>query len=481
MKARIARLKCPVKLLGSRGRLSPADLVRACARAPFYNEGMLFASLMLTFCVRPEPIEGELAYLKKVAHEVVDSAMVLPGAGISNGGKNTTGHTVRVPGGTQDYYPAFWIRDAAMMLGADLVPADELEGWIRVVAATQPGPDGIDFPHGLRIPPYSVPDHITLKGEACWFPGAYADQGVGNYGFLPPADDAFYFVQMAWDYVRLTGKTDFLKSNVRTGWGEQPLADVCGRAFESVEADPKTGLVLCSDIPRKGRVDWGFCDSISKSGVCLMPSLLRWQASNRLSQLFSKLGNPSRTRQYRAEASLTAANLVKSFYRELPDRQGMLVSATELGRKDDLWASAFAIWLGVLPRRIESAVARHLLAVIRAGGTVIDGQVRHLPPSGEFGGYWEKASSGHDTYQNGGFWATPTGWLIVALGKVDRQAATKLLSEYVSYIRANRSKGAPFEWINPNTKTAANGNYASSAGLVYSALSEAGFYRQRVE
>jgi len=417
--------------------------------------------------------EDDLAYLKSVAHAVVDSAVVAPQGQIPNGGKNLTNCTLRVPGGTQTYYPAFWVRDASMMLGADLVPADELLGWIKVIAATQPGPDGLTFPHGLRVPPYSIPDHITLAGEACWYPGAYANQGVGDYGYLPPADDAFYFIQMVWERARLTKSRAVLDVPVKTGWGEHRIGEVCERAFASVDAD-EAGMVVCSDVRGKGRVDWGFCDSITKTGSCLMPSLLRWQAATRLGRLFA--GNSSKSNEYRGCASWIAKGIVPAFYRPLGKGEGMLISATGLGKKDDVWASAFAVSLHVLPRDIELAISRHLLRLVREGGAVVDGQVRHMPLSGEFGGYWEKASSGHDTYQNGGFWATPTGWLIVALRKVDRRASDKLLAEYVSYIRANREKGAPFEWINPATHTTANGNYGSSAGLVYCALAEARFY-----
>jgi hypothetical protein len=438
---------------------------------------MLIAPLFLAVCGWLPELDADLAYLRQLAHEVVDSAKVDRGAEIAGAGRNITGHALRVPGGTQNYYPAFWIRDAAMMLGADLVPKDEVDGWIQVVAKTQPGPEGLNFPHGLHVPAYSVPDHITLAGEACWYPGAYADQGVGHYGFLPPADDAFYFIQMVWDSVRLAGNADAMKSKIITGWGEQPLWVVCSKAFGSVEADPKTGLVLCSERAGEGRVDWGFCDSTTKTGSCLMPSLLRWQAAVRLSKLLSQAGMAKPARDLRTQSVLISKNLTSAFYRPLPNGEGFLVSATGLGRRDDLWASAFAVWLGVLSPKIEKAVARHLASVVREGGSVIGGQVRHMPPTGEFGGYWERASSGHDTYQNGGFWATPTGWLTVAVAKVDRPAAAKLLGEYVSYVREHRSEGAPYEWINPNIGKVANGNYASSAGLVYIALRESGFYR----
>lgn len=398
------------------------------------------------------------------------ASVVAPGSEIPNAGKNTTGFTLRVPGGTQTYYPAFWMRDAAMMLGADLVPADEVAGWIKVIAAIQPGPAGADFPHGLHIPPYSIPDHITLQGIACWFPGAYADQGVGDFGFLPPADDAFYFVQMVHEQYRMSRKTDLFKSEIKTAWGEAPLSEVAAKAFDSVAVDPGTGLVLCDATQGKGRVDWGFCDSITKTGSCLMPSLLRWQAARRLGELFGAIGKWDTAKHFREQADLIRRSIPATFYRSLSDSEGLLFSATGLGHKDDVWASAFAVWLGVLPPKIEKAISRHLATLYRAGGTVVDGQIRSIPPTGEFGGYWESAKSGPDTYQNGGYWATPTGWFVAALRKTDRKAGDEVLAEFVKHLRDMRAKGAPYEWINPKTNTYANQNYGSSAGLVYVAL-----------
>ena len=414
----------------------------------------------------------DLAYLHRVAHEVVDASRVAPGTSISNGGKNTTGHVLRVPGGTRSFYPAFWIRDAAMMLGADLVPTAEVWGWIRAVAATQPGPAGLEFAHGLTVPPYSIPDHITLQGAACWYPGAYTNQGDGAYGFLPPADDAFYFIQMVYECCRRPKSGVGFDDQIATGWGDHALSEVCDRAFESVAVDPKTGLVVCDDAPGRTRVDWGFCDSVRKSGSCLMPSLLRWQAACRLEALNAAATHPTKAAQYRRVAETIAKSVPAVFYVAQTGGDGLLLSATGLGAQDDVWASAFAVWLGVLPEKTQASVARHLLKLYRDGWTVRQGQVRSLPKSGPLGGYWRQTSSARDTYQNGGYWATPTGWLVAALSKVDQKAATALLHEYAAFVRANRASGAPFEWVNPDTHTQSNANYASSAGLVYAAIAK---------
>jgi hypothetical protein len=213
-------------------------------------------------------ITSQLAELHQRAAEVLESAKVRPGDRIPRW-TNTTGHTLCLPGGNRGY-PAFWVRDAAMMVGADLVPAEEVEGWVRLIASVQPGPEGIHLKHGLFVPPYSIPDHVTLNGAACWYPGAYdgEDQGNGTFGFLLPADDAFYFIQMVREHFWLTNRPTLFQSEVKTPWGAAPLSEVCVRAFESVVVNQE-GLVVGDGAEGKTRVDWGFCDTVRKTGQCL--------------------------------------------------------------------------------------------------------------------------------------------------------------------------------------------------------------------
>ncbi len=429
---------------------------------------MLLFTLAATILTPCPAVSADIAYLRQVAVEVLDSAKVPAGGQIKGGPKNETGNDLRVPGGTQNYYPAFWIRDAAMMLGDTFVPTREIEGWIQVTAATQPGPHGVRFPHGLIVPPDSIPDHVTLRGEACWYPGAYADQGDGHYGIVPPADDAFYFIQMVNAQVVSAKNITFATSLIKTAHRACKVYDCAKRAFDSVEVDQSTDLVQCDAV--KTRVDWGFCDSTRKTGLCLMPSLLRWQAARRLSSLARMIEKPDQA-TYDSVDRKMRASIEKTFLHSVLPDEALLWSATGIGKQDDIWAEAFAVWLHILPKDAERKVATHLLRLYVAGKITSEGQVRHLPQ----GEYWEQASSGHESYQNGGYWATATGWLAVALATVDRRAGQRLIHEYVDHLKARRADGAPYEWINPSTKQFVNAKYASSAGLVYISLTQAGW------
>lgn len=414
----------------------------------------------------PDASPRELrARLHRIAAEVVESAKVAPGEKIP-GWTNTTGVTLRLPGGNRGY-PAFWVRDAAMMLGADFIKADEVEGWIRLIAGVQNGPQTLTLKHGLSIPPYSIPDHITLNGAACWYPGAMDgdDQGNGSFGFLPPADDAFYVVQMAAEHRRLTRKADLFTHVFHTRFGDVPLWEICEKAFDSVDADA-TGLVVCSSEAGKTRVDWGFCDTVRKTGACLMPSLLRWRAARDLEALFRASGKPDKAERYATIARRIRPALIKAFSVAGADRPSLLISATGIGKQEDVWASAYAVWLGVLPARVQLGVCTRLRELASDGGTVLDGQVRCLPK----GQFWEQCLAGQGTYQNGAYWGTPTGWFIAAVARADRDAARKMLSEFLTHLQTNKAKGAPWECFNPALNHYQNPLYCATVALPFVAL-----------
>ena len=69
-------------------------------------------------------------FLAGQARSIVSSARLSPGQ--ANGQwRNLTPYTVHVPGGNMGY-PAFWVRDAVMMLDSGLIAVRELEDWIRL-------------------------------------------------------------------------------------------------------------------------------------------------------------------------------------------------------------------------------------------------------------------------------------------------------------------------------------------------------------
>ena len=110
------------------------------------------------------------------------------------------------------------------------------------------------------------------------------------------------------------------------------------------------------------------------------------------------------------------------------------------------------MYLDVATPRQARTIANYFKDHYRA--IVQDGQIRHLPG----GVYWETACA-RDSYQNGGYWATPTGWFVYTLDLVDPRLADRTV---IDMVRDFRKRGVT-EWV-LGPRTAVN-NYVASATL----------------
>jgi len=63
-------------------------------------------------------------------------------------------------------------------------------------------------------------------------------------------------------------------------------------------------------------VDWGYNDSVVKTGKLLFPSLLRLESALKLSELFEKFGDMDRTMKYKKQAATIRKAIVSTFYEE---------------------------------------------------------------------------------------------------------------------------------------------------------------------
>ena len=356
---------------------------------------------------------------------------------------------VFVPAG-DGKYPSFWVRDCAMCATSGLMASRDLRRYVEYVALCgQNGADERRLSHGLSVPPYAVADHINLNGRAVFFPGTYADgddQGAGDYGLLPPLDDNYWFILMAAQYVRQSGERAILDA-VYCG---MTLAERLKRAWEAYCVD-EDGLCACRG--ERWAVDWGFCDSIRKSGRLLMPSLLRRQAALALFEL----GLPG---DWQAHANAISRGIAT---RLADPETGWLWSADGLCRQHDVWATAGAAAWGALRgdtlRRARAALADGL----RTGAVAVDGYVRQLPLT-DSPNCWESRGPGEE-YQNGGYWSTPVGWYAEALWESEPELACGLIDAFIAHTRRFAAQGAPFEWIDATTTRFSGRLYGTSAAL----------------
>jgi hypothetical protein len=419
----------------------------------------------------PLPIDpASLAFLKELAAATVESARVRPGQ--SRGGSNTTGITVITPGGN---YPALWTRDFAMSLDCGLIRPAEILAHLRLIAKCQNGEKERRLQSGGIVPPFAIVDHVNLAGGAVFYPGTYSsgeDQGAPPWGPLPPLDDHFYFIHIAYALWRDTGDAKFLAETI----AGRTLLDRLDGAFHSPASDPKTGAAVTTK-ERRG-VGFGFQDSVFLLGAMSFTTLLRYRAARQLADLCKAGGKPEAAGEYTRTAETIAAHFVAVFA-DPQKRDGWLLAATEVGKQPDVWATLFALHLGILPAGAAKKARDTIAAAVRAPGNTIEyeGAVRHVPSDRYFrpNQCWESAVSAVNTYQSGAFWHTPTGWLIEALQPVDPPLARAVCDRFLRHLRdrdfrKGGGRGAPWECFGIDMAGASNPVYMTSVTLPLAAL-----------
>lgn len=369
-------------------------------------------------------------------------------------------------------YTGFWVRDAAMGAQAALFPPEMIREWIVLICLSGVNKSGtIRLDNGLSVPPWCVADHFNFEGGAVYFPGTYssaADQGNGDFGFFPPFDDQYYFIDMLWSlYTQDENAADFLAAPISGGLSPLQIAE---NVFYAHSLDTDSGL--CQSAQERYTVDWGFCDSIKKTGYLLFPSLLRFDSGRKLSKMLSGTDG-GLAAKIAADSEKLRAAINKTFVRE----DGWLASATGMSNQPDVWGTAFAVWCGACDDAV--AASKTLVSAYREGKISADGYVRHIPTGFDHSGEscWEGCRYGIDNYQNGGYWATPTGWVAYAMQLTDRSAGAQILEQFAAHTEKFWDIGAPYEWKHQkagsdgriaDTKTAGH-KYMTSAANPYTA------------
>ncbi|NLG24582.1 MAG: hypothetical protein GX558_04455 [Clostridiales bacterium] len=366
-------------------------------------------------------------------------------------------YRVRVPSGDMKY-GSFWVRDAAMMAESGLIDNGEIWDWVELICLHgQNGPAERPLAAGLRVPAWAVADHINLDGGAVFYPGTMQsgdDQGDGRYGALPPHDDGYYFIDMLH---RCAATAERLTTPIG---GASPYERAV-KALNSLPTDDATGLCRSDEAARA--VDWGFCDTVVKTGLLLFPSLLRLRAARQMAELALLCGDEAG----RARCQALAERLMRSVEPTFAAPDGWLWSATGRCRQPDVWGTAFAVWVGALEGRALDGALQRLARAYAEGAVASAGYIRHLPLDRDHSdtAAWEGMDYPINSYQNGGYWATPTGWYAYALSLVDRQLAEQLLTELAEHTAAHAPGGAPWEWKDAANRAFSGRFYGASAAL----------------
>jgi len=408
--------------------------------------------------------EADLVYLEDLTQAVIDSSRVpageqLPPA-IRDFGPNNTGISLIRPGG-RDCYPAFWIRDYAMSLETGMIPSEEQLQILLFTAARQTDQSWITG-GGSLVPLGAIPDHIRFSdGLPVYYPGTYSYTSQGSPMWrIPPYCDQFYFIHMVWNYVTSGSDPSVLAQVINN----RTLTDRLLLAYGMVPENPQTGMVTIS--PDFQTCDFGFRDVIGMTGDVCFGSLLKYQSATELTELLEMIGEGEKAGYYRQAAEKIRKGIMPVFGLQ----SGMLKATTGVSSQPDVWATAYAVYLGILDERPASEASAVLCRGYREGALAMEGQIRHVMTTDNFSEttMWEKSPVAINTYQNGAYWATPTGWVCYAMAKTDPALARQLAGEFIQTLRNTDFRlglpdaAGPYECMFPPTGAKQNAVYMTS-------------------
>ena len=429
---------------------------------------ILFFAILLMPCTlvqgQQKSILGtnDLVFLEQMVKDVMEASRIYPGQKISKdfGPNQTEGVLIR-PGGRTSY-PAFWIRDYAMSIETGYVSEKEQKHMLELTASTQ-SDSLIRTKWGTSIPKGSIADHIRIDdGKPIYFPGTYSfeNQGEKKWGMQPPFCDQFFFIQMAYFYVKSFSKTPTLSKEING----VKLINRLEQAYQMPPSHPRSHLVQVDETNRG--VDFGFRDAIYITGKLCYASLLKYQAAKQMAYLYGKMRNKSMSLRYQQEANLLKLSIIRTFI----DTRGMLRASTGMSGQADVWATSLAINLGVLTGKSRLKAAQYLRDAYVEGELSQKGNIRHVVQSDDFSATsaWEKSVVPINTYQNGAYWGTPVGWVCQAIAYVDLPSAQKLAKEFIQELREGDFRkgdtfGSPWECF--NDKLTQNPVYLTSVAV----------------
>ena len=284
-----------------------------------------------------------------------------------------------------------------------------------------------------------VPDRVQVDGLAVYSAGP-VEHPLG----APPTDNSQFLINLAYKYICKTGDLLFAKKAIPQ----------LTKALDYIPVSDH-GLVMISQ--HKKQSPYGFTDTIAKTGELLFSSLLYWQACKEMAELCMLCGiNPD---EYHSRSDSIVENLDVLW----DPASGAYLAATEQCNQVDVWGNAYAVYCGLLdddkmPQGRKFAVLEFLHS--QYSNYVSRGQVRHLL-AGTFWGQTLMPVT-PETYQNGAYWATASGWVMSAIWQVDKLLAVRMLQDLVIDFHTN----GVFECI--------NGEYTKLNHYVVSAVNPLG-------
>lgn len=199
---------------------------------------------------------------------------------------------------------------------------------------------------------------------------------------------------------------------------------------------PADGTGLVYNDPQKPHSPYGFTDTVCKTGRLFMESLLVWRACRMMEILCTRFGTGSSS-LYKEKAD----RIERSIHLLRDEETGIYFAADKDCRQLDIWGNAYMLYIGF---PCDKADRQNILdfLVTHYDEYMYCGQVRHLLK----GEYWQRLliNVPEETYQNGAYWATATGWIIWCLAQSSYPLAIRTITEALDYFK----KEGSFECVN---------------------------------
>jgi hypothetical protein len=371
------------------------------------------------------------------------------------------------PGGLKSY-PAVWTQDFTMIFAAGfMAPENGLEH-LRLILRVQNGPDERRMETGALVPGWAIADHVNFDGSPVFFPGTYSsgpNQG-GEYGLRPPYNNYYDAIWLAWMLAGNSKNPVGMLTEDIEGLG---LYERLSKAFAVPPADAQ-GIVYTTEEERA--VGFIFCDSVHMTGSLLMPTLLRSRAARHMRDLAMLLGKDADAQIYAAEAQRAAPHLAETFAHE----SGWLRACTGRSSQPDVFGTLYALYTDALSGSPRLKALQSVLDALDQGQIEQAGALRHVPLNWDFSSEtaWEKSLALHNTYQNGGYWFMPAGWLTAILSDCRPAQARAYLQRYLGSMKQEDFRAgtsfAPWEWLFGDERSEPCPVFGPSVTLPYAVL-----------
>ena len=256
--------------------------------------------------------------------------------------KADDGTTLYTPDG-RGFYRALWVRDFAYSLqsAGEMIPAEDMKRAIEFVI------------RGARPADGWIPDRVEPDGTARY------TAGDETFPASPILDTGPYLVLCADVY---------LKKLPHDQARQQFLAwrNAMERSLSCLPVNKDHLIANFAQPPHSG---YGFVDTIRKTGLVAMETLLYWDALGVIADWMEACALDA------AAIHAIRSSIEKAFPAAFLDSQGLILASTGDCRQIDVWANCYAVAIGFpVPK---GPIADWLIA--NYDGIVEAGQIRHLP------------------------------------------------------------------------------------------------------